>query len=251
MDATQRFSDRVADYRRYRPGYPPQLADDFIADGILKPGATIADIGSGTGILARVFLERGCVVIGVEPNAAMRAAGDEELGSFSGFRSVAGTAESTMLPAQSVDLITAAQAFHWFNRDEAKREFRRILRSGGICAILWNNRRTDTTPFLVAYDKLLRDFATDYKDVNHANITDEMLAGFFAPHPMRKRTYPNQQVFDFEGLKGRLLSSSYAPQSGHPSHAPMLVRLAAIFEMHQKNGQISFDYETEVYTGHL
>ena len=248
MDPTQRFSSRVADYRRYRPGYPPQLVDDLLASAALPKDATVADIGSGTGLLARLFLERGYSVVGIEPNPEMRAAGDEELREFPNFRSLPGTAESTTLPPQSIDLITAAQAFHWFDRDQTRAEFRHILRPGGACAIIWNNRLTDTTPFLIAYEQLLRDFATDYTKVDHKNITDEMLDAFFAPHKVHRPTYPNQQIFNFESLKGRLLSSSYSPEPGHPTFAPMLKRLAAIFEQHQSAGVVRFDYQTELHS---
>ncbi|HVT82549.1 MAG TPA: class I SAM-dependent methyltransferase [Phycisphaerae bacterium] len=254
MDSTQRFSSRVGDYRRHRPGYPPQVADDLLAQSGLPKNPVIADIGSGTGLLARLFVERGCSVVGIEPNAEMRAAGEEELRAFRNFRSLPGTAEATALPAQSVDLVTAAQAFHWFDRAKAKTEFRRILRpgsGGGRCAILWNNRLTTTSSFLVAYEQLLRDFATDYAMVDHKNITDPVLADFFAPQPVQKRIYPNKQFFDFDGLKGRLLSSSYSPPADHPSHAPMLARLAEIFQRHQQNGRVIFEYQTEVFGGVL
>ncbi len=246
MDATQRFSSRVADYRRYRPGYPPQLIQDLLA--ALPENASIADIGSGTGLLARLFLERGHSVIGIEPNAEMRAAGDEELRGFPRFKSIGATAEATALPPGSVDLITAAQAFHWFDREKAKQEFHRILRAGGICALIWNDRQTQSTPFLIAYEKLLQDFSTDYAKVDHKQITDEILKEFFAPHPMTTRADPNHQLFDFDGLKGRLLSSSYAPPADHPKHEPMLARLAEIFDKHQRSGEVGFDYETKAYS---
>jgi SAM-dependent methyltransferase len=251
MDATRRFSDRVADYRRYRPGYPPQLVDDLLADGKLPAGGTVADIGSGTGLLARLFLERGHAVIGIESNLEMRAAGEEELRSFPNFKSLDGTAEATTLVPVSVDLVTAGQAFHWFDRAKTKQEFQRILRPGGSCVLIWNDRHTDTTPFLAAYEKLLQDFSTDYSKVDHKQITDEVLVDFYAPQKMTSRIYPNCQLFDFEGLKGRLLSSSYAPPPGHPSHAPMLARLADIFQKYKHNDQVIFEYETKIYAGRL
>ena len=208
MLPTQRFSSRVSDYRKYRPGYPDGILRDLVAEGALAPRSVVADVGSGTGLLTRIFLEHGNPVFGVEPNDAMRTAGEEELRGFSRFSSIRGTAEATTLPEESVDLVIAGQAFHWFDRPRAKAEFQRILRrQAGYrwCALIWNERLTDTTPFLRAYEEMLKEFSTDYAKVDHRQMTPEIIAEFFAPHPPRLFTYPNKQVFDFAQLTGRLL----------------------------------------------
>ena len=210
----------------------------------------IADIASGTGIFTRMLLENGNRVFGVEPNDDMRKAGESFLSSYSNFTSVAGAAEATTLPDRSVDFVTAAQAAHWFDREHARKEFVRILRPGGCTVLIWNERRTDTTPFLLAYEKLLLEFGTDYEDVRHERTTDA-IDSFFSPSPFEKRVFAMRQEFDYAGVKGRLLSSSYAPAAGHPRHEPMLRELRRIFDAYQENGRVSFDYDTRVYYGRL
>jgi SAM-dependent methyltransferase len=250
LTPTQRFSSRVENYVRYRPGYPGELIELLQRECGLTAESVVADIGSGTGKLTELLLQSGCSVFAVEPNQEMREAGERLLKSFPRFTSIGTPAEETTLPAQSVDLITAGQAFHWFDRRRARAEFARILKPGGSVALIWNDRRTDATPFLIAYEKLLRDFATDYEQVNHRNIDLPVLREFFGGEPKLK-TFPYSQRFDFPGLKGRLLSSSYAPDQGQPKHEEMLQRLREIFEAHQQAGEVAFDYDTLVYHGRL
>jgi SAM-dependent methyltransferase len=250
MRPTERFSSRVDDYRRYRPGYPAGIISTLTRARILNPESVVADIGSGTGLLTRPFLENGNTVFGIEPNPDMRAAGEAELASFSKFRRIAATAENTTLHRNSIDLIIAGQAFHWFDRAAARIEFRRILHPLGRCAFIWNER-TVNTPFLVAYEELLRKYSTDYSAVDHRNITPQVIQDFFAPNPVTLHTFENQQVFNLEALRGRLLSSSYAPASDHPNHAPMLTMLEKIFHQHQSNGMVHFNYETRMYLSTL
>jgi SAM-dependent methyltransferase len=177
----------------------------------------------------------------------MREAAEKLLATFKNFTSVAAPAEATTLRNRSVDFITCAQAFHWFEREKAKTEFTRILRPGGFIVLLWNERRVDTTPFLRGYEKLLHVYATDYRQVNHTQIDDEVLTGFFQPQGFQKHTFENRQLFDYAGLEGRLLSSSYAPPTGHSAHTPMLGTLRELFDAHQGKGVVSFDYDTNVY----
>ena len=246
----QRFSNRVENYVRYRPGYPAGLIEVLRQECGLTGDSVVADIGSGTGKLTELLLNTGCAVLAVEPNPEMRAAGERLRQRFPRFLSVAATAEATTLGPGSVELITAGQAFHWFDRPRARAEFMRILRPGGSVALIWNDRRTDATPFLKAYEKLLRDFATDYEQVNHRNIDFTMLREFFGTEP-RLVKFPYSQLFDFAGLQGRLLSSSYAPERGQPKHEAMLRSLRQIFDEHQRGGEASFDYDTLVYHGRL
>lgn len=250
-DSTQRFSNRVQNYIKYRPSYPPQVVELLRAECGLSLPTVVADIGSGTGIFSRLLLEEGCTVYGVEPNAPMRQAAEELLADNANFISVDAPAEKTTLPDKSVNLITCAQAFHWFDRALCKEEFKRILQPDGCIVLLWNERLVDTTLFLRGYEQLLLDFATDYEQVNHTNIDDAVLKDFFAPQEFQKRTFANQQWFDYAGLEGRLLSSSYAPGPEHPNCAPMIAALRALFEMHQNKGKVSFDYETNIYWAKL
>ncbi|WP_199621147.1 class I SAM-dependent methyltransferase [Paenibacillus alkalitolerans] len=251
MDSKERFSDRVDTYVKYRPSYPKE-AIDYLYDSVgLRAGSEIADIGAGTGIFSRLLLEQGSGVTAVEPNQAMREAAEKALSGESKFRAIPGSAEATGLPDHSVDFIVCAQAFHWFDRDAAKTEFGRILKPGGKTVLIWNSRLTHGTPFLEQYESLLHTFGTDYASVNHKNISSEILASFFKEGSLREARFPYKQLFDFEGLLGRLRSSSYSPVPGHPTYEPMLEELRKLFERNERNGTVSFDYETEVYWGLL
>jgi len=247
---TERFSSRVNDYVLYRPGYPAEVLELLTTECGLTSQSVIADIASGTGIFTRMLLENGNRVVGVEPNDDMRKAGESFLAAYPNFTSVAGTAEETTLAEHSVDFVTAAQAAHWFHRERARKEFVRILRPGGWTVLIWNERQTDTTPFLRAYERLLLEFGTDYQDVRHESTTDA-IDSFFAPSLFENRVFAVRQEFDYDGVKGRLLSSSYAPAAGHPGHEPMLRELRRIFDTYQENGRAAFDYTTRVYYGRL
>jgi SAM-dependent methyltransferase len=240
----------VENYVRYRPGYPPEVLQTLLSECQLNPSHVIADIASGTGIWTRTLLENGNRVFGVEPNRDMRAAGERLLGEFPNFTSIAGTAENTTLPAQSLDFVTAAQAAHWFDREPARREFLRILTPGGWLVLLWNERVTDSTAFLRDYERLLIAYGTDYQDVRHQRTTDE-ITQFFDPAPFQARVFEMHQEFEYAGIEGRLLSSSYAPAPDHPQHAPMLRELRRIFEEHATHGRATFEYKTRLYFGQL
>jgi len=245
-NATSRFSDRVENYVRYRPGYPAEAVQCLVDECGLKPEHVIADIASGTGIWTRMLLENENRVFGVEPNAEMRQAGERLLAGFPRFTSVSGTAEATTLPSASVDFVTAAQAAHWFDRERARREFVRILKPGGWLVLLWNERVVDGTPFLRDYEELLLKFGTDYKDVRHERTTDAVNE-FFDPAPYQERVFAMRQEFDYAGLEGRLLSSSYAPGPEHPQHRPMLDELRRIFEKYAVDGKVAVEYKTRVF----
>jgi len=249
-NSTQRFSSRVENYARYRPGYPPKVIDVLKEECGLTADSVIADIASGTGIFTRLLLENGNRVFGVEPNADMRKAGEKFLGQFPKFASIDGTAEATTLPDHSVDLVTAAQAAHWFEHDKARKEFVRILKAAGWLVLIWNERETGTTAFLRAYEKLLLTFGTDYKEVRHERTTAE-IAQFFTPSPFRLHKLATEQAFDYSGVEGRLLSSSYTPSPEHPNYAPMLRELRSIFEQYASDGKVTLHYTTQVFYGRL
>lgn len=250
-DPTKRFSSRVGNYVRYRPGYPKEILGLLRAECGLTQESVIADIGSGTGKLTELFLANGNAVFGVEPNREMREAGERLLGGFAKFTSVVATAEETTLPDGCVDFITAGQAFHWFDRKRCRVEFTRILKRAGWVVLIWNERKTEATAsFLEEYEKFLKVYATDYAKVDHKQIDDEVVREFFGYAPEKKK-FPSSQEFDYEGLKGRLLSSSYAPESGQPKYADMIRDLERLFETHQEGGQVQFVYDTVVYYGKL
>jgi SAM-dependent methyltransferase len=247
-DPKERFSSRVADYVKYRPGYPEEIVGVLREAIALSPDHVVADIGSGTGLSARRFVSNGNVVFGVEPNEAMRHAAEEIIGRDGRFRSVDGAAEATALDDASVDVVVAAQAFHWFDRDAVRREWTRILRPGGWVVLIWNERRLDATPFLRAYEHVLVEYSTDYEAVRHENVTQDAIRAFL-PRDYSRHALDNEQVFDFEGLRGRLLSSSYAPPAGHPRHEPMLAALRRIFDEHCTDGRAVIEYDTVIHCG--
>ena len=249
--ATERFSDRVADYVRYRPDYPPALLS-WLQDEL---GVTnewhVADIGAGTGISSKLFLDAGYRVTAVEPNAAMRAAMTTWLGGVDGFHAVDGTASATGLPDASVDLVTVAQAFHWFDLESARREFRRILRPRGLAAIWWNSRRLGGTPFLEGYEALLQRHGTDYAAVAERHADDAQMHAWFGAGLRGEAHFEHRQRLAFDGLRGRLLSSSYTPRPGHPGHESMMQALHELFDATATDGMVAMDYDTRIFAGEV
>lgn len=245
-DPKERFADRVSDYVRGRPGYPPAIVTALMEGSVLPAGAVVADVGAGTGASSEIFLDVGYRVIAIEPNAAMRAAADARLGHRAGYRSVHGAAEATSLDARSVDLVVAAQAFHWFDLDAARTEFRRILRPPGAAALIWNARRAGGTPFLEGYEALLLRFGTDYQEVGHRGVSHERLARFFGG-PFETRRFENAQELDLDGLTSRLLSSSYTPGPDHPDRAPMLATLERLFTQNAVDGRVRIEYDVDLF----
>lgn len=251
LDSTKRFSNRVENYLKYRPHYPKKLLNFLKEQLQFTPSAILADIGSGTGLLTELFLENGNSVFGVEPNLEMRTAAEKLLQDYSNFNSIAATAEDTTLENQSVDFIVAGQAFHWFNWPLAKKEFFRILKPAGWVLLIWNDRDIESSSLVKEYDQMLHQFGTDYEKVNHRYVDKTVLDSFFGKDGFQIQSFDNFQIFDFEGFKGRLLSSSYAPLEGHPSYEKMLNALKSIFEKYQENQKIKFEYQTKLYYGPL
>jgi len=250
-DPTQRFSDRVEHYVRSRPGYPAAVVD-FLANRYgWSPAAVVADIGSGTGISAELFLRRGNRVFGVEPNLEMRQAAERLLATYSGFASIAGTSEATTLAGRSVDFVVAGQAFHWFRREPSRREFARILKPEGWCVLVWNTRKIESTPFMRGYERIVREFAIDYAKVRHENIDVGELEAFFDAGTHRGHVVPNHQALDAAGFQARLASSSYLPGDGHPRQGAMYEAAARLAEEHAENGRVTIDYDTEIHVGRI
>lgn len=247
--STTRFSDRVADYVQFRPHYPLEIIDLLSHKCDLTPESVIADIGSGTGLLTKLFLENGNPVIGIEPNQEMRKAGEQYLAEFGRFTSMDGSAEATRLPAHAMDIAVAGQAFHWFDHAKARAEFIRILKPEGFAVLVWNVRRTDTTPFLRDYEQLVAKFGTDYQEINHKHAQDKSVLSTFFGGEFYQAQFDNVQRFNFEGVMGRLRSSSYMPALNDTNYAPMVKQVKEIFTAHQQNGVVTFEYDTVVYYG--
>ncbi|MCU1264504.1 MAG: putative methyltransferase [Acidobacteria bacterium] len=249
-DPTRRFSSRVDNYVKYRPGYPREVIKLLAAECGLTRTAVVADVGSGTGIFSELLLQNGNRVYGVEPNQAMREAAERLLQDYPVFNSIVGAAERTTLADHSVDLVTAGQAFHWFDQAKARQEFRRILRRDGWVALIWNERRLDSSEFLRALEALLVSFGTDYEQVRHENVYED-IAAFFGANALNTATFENLQHLDFRGLEGRICSASYCPEPGHPRFELMLESLRTIFRTYAKDGKVTIEYDTKVYYGQL
>jgi len=247
----QRFSNRVENYARYRPGYPAEVINLLKEECHLSSKSVIADIGSGTGIFTQLLLDAGYTVFAVEPNKAMRKVADKQFKNNERYHSIDGSAEQTLLPANSVNLIVCAQAFHWFDATRTKTEFKRILKRGGKVALIWNNRQIEADEFSIDYELLLQQHATDYKQVNHQNLTESHFSAFFKNGDYRLIKYNNAQLFDEDGLIGRAFSSSYVPSEHTPEGTDFLMRLKNVFNKHQINNQVSMEYQTEVYLGEV
>jgi SAM-dependent methyltransferase len=249
MQSTKRFSSRVSDYVKYRPGYPRELVPYLTEHHGLTKDAVVADLGSGTGLLAKPFLDSGNRVLGVEPNDEMRQAGEVFLAGYPRFTSIAGAAEATTLPDASVDWITAGQAFHWFDVPRTRLECQRILRPGGLVLLIWNLADTEGSPALRAYEAIAEEFGTEFAKVRkgwEAGEVSEFFTGGYATHALH-----HEQIFDLAGLRGRLLSSSYIPHPGDPRYVPMIQRLEEVFHRHAENGVFRFPYKTKLYLGHV
>ncbi len=248
MDPLKRFSSRVENYTRYRPRYPQSVLEFLRSDLHLQRSSVIADIGSGTGISSELFLAAGNEVWGIEPNAEMRQAAERYLSHFPEFHSMDAKAEATGLPDHSVDFIIAGQAFHWFDRNECRTEFLRILRPRGWVVLLWNDRRQDTS-FSNAYEKFLKTYAIDYEVVDHRLITEDVLKEFFGSREFHFKMFDNEQVFDFDGLMGRVLSCSYMPVEGHANYQRMIDAMNLLFQRFKEGGTVRMGYNTLMYYG--
>jgi SAM-dependent methyltransferase len=249
-DSKSRFSSRVKNYVKYRPHYPDAVVDVLRREIGFTPDQVVADIGSGTGISCEPFLKNGNTVFAIEPNADMRAAAEQWWGSDRRFHSTNASAEATGLPDGSIDLVVAGQAFHWFDVAKAKEEFRRILKPGGHVLLMWNTR-TRGDDFNRAYEDFLHHFGTDFKAIRHEQIADDVFRTFFKDGTYQTIRLPNPQAMDFEGLKGRMLSSSYMPQEGAPNFDEMIRALRDIFDRNHQDGQIIMTYDTELHIGQV
>ena len=246
IDSVERFSNRVENYVKYRPSYPAEVLDVFRGEMRLTQDSAIADVGSGTGISSKLFLDNGSIVYGVEPNAKMREGAAEFLAAYPNFYSIDGTSTATNLFKASVNIVIAAQAFHWFDPEPTRNEFKRILKPGGWVALMWNERQLNTTPFLVEYEKLLLKYASDYTKVRHDNINESTLNNFFQDD-FHTATFANKQVLDFDGIKGRVSSSSYMPSQSDGHYSEMVEELQTLFDKHAENDRITVFYDTNVY----
>ncbi|HVF63289.1 MAG TPA: class I SAM-dependent methyltransferase [Casimicrobiaceae bacterium] len=248
---TERFSDRADAYVRGRPTYPSVVVEHLESIGALQPGSTVVDVGVGTGLSSEPFLARGHVVIGVEPNAPMRVAGEGYLRRYTNYRSVDGTAEATSLPDCCADLVIAGQAFHWFDVARAAAEARRILRTPGWAALMWNDRHATGSPFLSGYEALLHKHGNDYAKIAHRHIDTDAITRFFAPAIPTTTLFEHARSLTRADLIALVRSASYLPKAGTPQHDALIEDLDRLFEAEQRGGLIQIVYSTRVHHARL
>ena len=251
LPPTERFGDRVDDYVRSRPSYPP-TAIDVLRDIVgLTPASSIADVGCGTGIFAAQLLMTGATIIGVEPNGPMREACTKLLAKNHRFRVLKGTAEVTGLNDSSVDLVTAAQAFHWFKESESRTEFRRILRPNGWVALIWNERKSKGSQFAQGYELILKECSPEYATVTHRNHPDQDILDWFHNPAAKVHVFEHATGLDLANFLGRAYSSSYVPAEGTPEREVITNRLTQLFRDHETEGSVSMEYEAKLFLGQL
>jgi len=246
-----RFNDNVEYYAKYRPNYPQEVMQIIKNEFHLDAGSLIADIGSGTGIFTKLLLDKKYQVLAIEPNTPMRHKAEQDLSHYTNFTSYATTAEATGLDENSIDCITVATAFHWFNKDAAKKEFLRILKPDGWCLLVWNLRDVEASPYMRDMEALFKQYGIDYTTSAAEKMDEAAVVNFFKPTEVTIAQFSNHQLFDWEGLKGRLLSISYLPKPGMPDYEEMESAFKRIFDKYQTNGQIAYQYQTKCYYSQL
>ncbi len=245
-----RFSNRVENYLKYRPGYPDEIIAYLGKNTTLHKNCVIADIGSGTGKLSELFIRHGYQVHAVEPNSKMRHAAEKFFKNNKKYISLNGSAEAIPLADNSVDMIVVGQAFHWFETESAVKEFRRILNKNGFIILIWNNRDIIAHGLMRDYERLLQQYGNDYKQIRSIYYGTRGMKRLFKSEDVERVVFDYKQVFDFPGLKGRLESSSYCPLPGTDTYNNMIIKLGEIFNKHAEDNKVKITYKTEIYIIH-
>lgn len=245
---TDRFSRKAEVYSKYRPSYPTKILEILGIEIGFTSDKIVADIGSGTGILSKIFLDNGNFVYGIEPNNQMRSFAEKNLACFRKFVSLNRLAERTGLPDSSVDLVTAGQALHWFDRDLARTEFARILKKKTGCVMIIYNERKKKDATMDDYDSLVDRHAAKSET---PDVDSEYLTNFFAHKDYKEFTVPNEQALDYDGLVGRATSASYLPSKGEPGFDVLEKDVTELFNRYAQNGKITLRYETIIFLGQI
>lgn len=247
MDNRKRFDGKSGIYSLNRPGYPAEIISALERENALRRDSSIADVGAGTGILSRLFLENGYRVFSVEPGQDMRNRAIRDLSTFSEARIVEGSAEDTTLPGASIDLVVAGQAFHWFDPGKAAMEFLRILKPGGMVALIWNDRVPEGG-MNTDYERICRTYSHGYHASGSLVMDNGVLEGFFGGKYTLHRV-ANVQELDLEGLRGRYRSASYSLQPDDPDYGRAMDELERAYLSHERNGTVEIRYVTTMYLG--
>jgi ubiquinone/menaquinone biosynthesis C-methylase UbiE len=250
-NSTKIFSKTTDFYDKARPSYPEELFNFLENKFKINSTHVIADIGSGTGIFTRLWLDRSYHVISVEPNNDMRKIVEESLNHYPYFKSIAASAEATNLETNSIDIITAATAFHWFNLELARSEFKRILKPGGLCILIWNIR-DNTFPIMQDYESMMRLYVKDYNKVvaNHYLYYNEII-DLFNPNRIEISEFSNSQTLNLNAFKERILSTSYSPKLGEANYKKLLLAAENLFNKYQSSKVIKLHYKCICYVGNL
>lgn len=242
------FSTKVSDYVASRPDYPGQLFDMLHDQGNLSSASTIADVGAGTGLLTQELLRRGYSVVAIEPNADMRSAADRFLGAYPAYSSVRGSAEAMPIGISSVDLVTAAQAFHWFEIDKARAEFLRVLRPHGQVALIWNDRVL-TDPLHVALDEVFASYGGAKRGALVAHEERHDVPKFFGVGAPRQFSWPHEHSLNEAGLLSLVFSRSYMPDRGSSAGKNASDEVRDIFAQFASGETVSVRYTTVAIIG--
>jgi SAM-dependent methyltransferase len=242
------FSAKVGDYVASRPDYPAALFDTLRGECRLAPGSLVADVGAGTGLLSRGLLVRGWRVVAVEPNAPMRDAAARLLGSYEGFQCVDGSAESMPVADSSVDLIAAAQAFHWFDVARAKAECLRVLRPDGQVALIWNDR-VPQDPLHLALDEIFEEYGGAKRGALVAHEEHRDVSGFFGAATPKEFSWPHQHMLGETGLTALVFSRSYMPERDSPAGRHAVERVRNIFRRFAVGESLAVRYTTIAFLG--
>jgi SAM-dependent methyltransferase len=249
MANSEKFTGRASVYKKYRPDYPEEYIDYLAEYNTLGPQSVIADIGSGTGVLSRQLLDKGFSVLCVEPNDDMRSTAEAELGNYPGFTSVNGAAEHTGLAGGCADLITAAQAFHWFDKGLFKAECKRLLKEGANVALVWNSR-DETSAFVRANADIMKRFCPLFYGFSGGiDEAPEVFEAFFENGSFDCRVFRNDLQYDLDGFIGRTLSASYALNEGSPGYKGFIAALTELFEKYSRGGRVTMPNTTRSYIG--
>lgn len=239
FNSKSRFSSCAENYAKYRASYAHEIIN-FLNEAIgLDKSSIIADIGSGTGISSKIFLDNGNSVYAVEPNKDMRQLAEKSFKSYNNFHSIDGSSETTNLESESIDIIIAAQSFHWFDPIPTKNEFLRILKPNGSVVLLYNIRK-DSNSFMGKYLELIRKYGEKYVKES----SDNLITNFFGSKTVYEKVLYNPQIVDFDKLKGNLVSYSYIPNENDPRFIPMISELKNLFDKYNKNGEVILEYDT-------
>ena len=251
MENTEKFTGKADVYAKYRPGYPAELFEHLYQKYSLNASSVIADIGSGTGIFTRELLKSGMKVKAVEPNAVMRLMAEKQLNSCPNFESVNGSAEHTTLSDGSIDLVTAAQAFHWFDPCLFRKECTRILKKGRFVVLVWNHR-VDSAPLMEENAEVCRKFCADFHGFSGSRTRDPApFRAFFRSGRYEELAFPHDLPLDLDAFVGRNLSASYAPQRGSERYSLFIEALAELFGKYERGGRVLMPNITRSYAGQV